>query len=280
MLYAEIKTMFYLMLGDDESSPRFVTSDMALGFANEAIARAAMVSRGLEARTFLLLTADVGEYALPSDCDLVRAVYYDGERIVPVAQFQLMAQDEAFDQLSGTPEAYYMDELNRKIGLYKKPSSGTTYFAISPEDGAVTGVVVGGVAATFNQEDGVVVDISDASDTYEFTQEDGEIVSGVDALALDVHYTVMPDPIVTADEEVELPAWSMAYLVAAMLSSALGAETVIQDEQAAGFWSSLADHVLARMLRRSNDRGRTEFERPALWRSGYPIQYPAHLEDA
>jgi hypothetical protein len=278
MLYAEIKTMFYLMLGDDETSPRFVTSDMALGFANEAIARAAMVSRGIEARTFLLLTANVGEYALPSDCDLVRAVYYDGERIVPVTQFQLRAQDEAFDQLSGTPEAYYMDELNRKIGLYKKPSSSTVLTAFDGSSGTVVYSETDGVADVFDGEYGVVVDTSDASEVFDGSA--GVVVGEVSGLALDIHYSAMPDQLVDGNGEVALPAWSMAYLVASMLSSALGAETVVQDEQAAGFWSSLADHVLARMLRRSNDRGRTEFERPALWRSGYPIQYPDHLEDA
>lgn len=243
MTYADIKTLFYNTLGDSEASPVWITGSMAMQFANEAVQTAYAAARHIEKRTNILLAADTAEYDWPSDMGNVWRVAYDGKAILPITQSQLRVYDEEWPSVSGTPRHYYLSEINRKIGLYPKPSSATTYSAFTQEFGAV--VDTDDSADTFSQEVGIVVDVSDASEA--FNQEEGELVQAISADELEVFYKATPAVIDSGDDVPDVPGWCWPYVLFSMLASAYAADTEIMDTGLSGYWSALAASMIHRL---------------------------------
>lgn len=250
MMYSDLQTRFYEILGDSSTAPAYITTATAMAFANMAVRKAANVAEHLEKRGYILCAANTAEYDLAADCKKVFRVTYDDDVILPVMQIDLRLEDESWDQHAGTPRNYYLDELNRKIGLHWKPSVATTYDAFSGEYGVI--VDTDDSDDTFTQEVGIVVDVSDASST--FSQEDGEIVQAVSAYALDVFYVAEPGEITAGDDYPNVPEWAAPFVLFYMLGKALSADTEIRDLDSSRFYFGLADMVLARMRLRSGNR--------------------------
>jgi len=279
MTYTDIQSLFYGLIGDSEASPVWITNDMARQYANAALQMAAATARHLEARTVILLAASQQEYALPDAADSIFRAAYDGQAILPISQSQLRVHDEEWYGKTGTPRFYYLDEMNRKIGLYKSPSTATVYSAFSGEFGVV--VDTDEATDTFSQEFGIIVDASDASGA--FSQEFGELVSAVSSDELEVFYNAAPALIVDGTTVPDIPAWCAPYILFAMLAKAYAADTDLQDGALAGYWQNLGLTMLIRLRGRAAAKlNKTWVAKTEGWnRFGrrYDIRYPKNITE-
>lgn len=277
MTYADIQTLFYGLIGDSESSPVWITTDMAKQYANAALQMASATARHLEARSVVLLTAGTQEYAIPDAADSIFRAAYDGQAILPITQSQLRIHDEEWYGKTGTPRFYYLDEINRKIGLYEAPTSDTVYSTFTGEFGVV--VDTDDPTDTFSQEFGIIVDASDAS--VAFSQEAGEIVSVVSSDELEVFYKAAPVLIVDGSSVPDVPAWCAPYILFAMLAKAYAADTDLQDGSLSEFWQNLGLMILMRLRGRASAKiNKTWVAKTEGWnRFGrrYDIRYPKNI---
>lgn len=280
MIYGDIRTLFYQIIGDSESDPVWISTAMAQQYANAAIQMAAATSRHLEGHAVILLTASQQEYSLPDSCDSVFRATYDGRAILPITQAQLRVNDDEWYGKTGTPRFYYLDEINRKIGLYEAPSSGTTYSSFSGEFGVV--VATDDATDTFSQEFGIIVDASDA--TSSFNQEEGELVSAVESGDLEIFYKSSPAVISDGASEIDIPTWCAPYVLFAMLAKAYAADTDLIDDALADYWSGLAAMMLIRLRGRSFSKlNKTWVAKTSGWnRLGrrYDIRYPDNIPES
>jgi len=232
------------MIGDDSSDARYITNDMALSFANQAIRAAVDESKCLDRRQVILCVEDQGEYDLPSDTDALFRATYNDEKLGPVRQALLDIDDGRWRQYSGWPSRYYLDRMNNQIGLYEKPSADTTVAAYSQE----YGIVIDDDDTTFTSEFGLIIDSTEAGIAdQEFGVETGEITGR----ALEVFFWARPDAITDDDDSIPLPTWSAYYVLWMMLSDAYMADTVIQDVEASQAFKLMAEQIMPRLRGRS-----------------------------
>lgn len=280
MTYSEIQKLFYEIIGDSENNPAWITSDMAKQFANAALQMAVSVSRYLESRNVILLTAGVQDYNIPETANSIFRVTYGGEVILPISQSQLRVIDDEWIGKTGTPRLYYSDEMNRRIGLYKAPALSTTYKQFGGEFGAI--VSTDNASDVFSQEFGIIVDVSDASTP--FVNEFGEIASEVTSNELEVFYKAIPNIIVDGTSVPDIPSWSYPYILFAMLSKSYAADTDLQDGTLSEFWERLGLMMLVRLRGRSASKlNKTWVSKTKNWsRSGTMknIRYPDNIPEA
>jgi hypothetical protein len=261
--WPELKSMFYSIVGDSESSPTWFPAASILEWANWAVRDLCDVSNCLEKRTQIVVTAGTAVYDLPDDVHEVRRVAFDGEKLWPVSQVQLYMTDPRWRQISNTnkPCMYYLDSLNQQIALYPTPSVSTTEAAFE-YSGSRYGVVVDGDTAGREGGYGVVVDISDASPLGDSRY--GGIVDVLGENGLEIIYRARPNDI-TATGDIQIPAWSKHAILWAMLSKAYEAETQLQDVARSKRYRSLYSYWKNRLLIRSKGKSpRRHFKQGVL----------------
>jgi hypothetical protein len=121
----EIKTRFWLLMGGNETAHPNITDDVVRTWANMAVREMAEETHCLQFRYQQELTAGTQEYDFPSTVETVFRVSYDGEKIHPTSKWDLMHLDDSWDTRQGIPRRYYVDGVNRKIGLWPTPSADT-----------------------------------------------------------------------------------------------------------------------------------------------------------
>lgn len=255
MIYSTIETLFGQMTGD---TLRIVfTEAQRLAWAQDAVREACRRSGAVEIRAVIQSVADQQEYDLPSDCDCALRVTYDGKVMAPTLQSLLRSSNPSWQNYSGTPSMYYVDELNGKFGLYFKPAISS---AIDPYEGeygmplydANGDPVTGG-------EFGMIVDPSDASDiTSEFGV--GTIVGAVSDTYIEVFYQANAPEWGAADVP-PIPQWSHGLILFWMLSKAYESEGPMQDLARSALWSMLAERQINRLAVRSKARLQKTFQR-------------------
>jgi len=244
MRYSTVKALFYDIIGDSATSPKYIGNDLALSYANMAIREITDHAKHLDRRQVILGVADQGEYNLPSDVDAMYRATYNDEKLVPVTQTRLDLDDHGWRQYSGWPTAYYLDKLNAQIGLYQKPANATTVGAYSQEHG----IVVDDGNTTFTSEFGLIIDSTEAGiANQEFGVEVGEITGK----AIEVFFFARPDPITSDSDSLPLPSWAGYYVLWSMLSDAYLSDTVIQDFQASQAYNVMAGEIAMRLRSRS-----------------------------
>lgn len=126
MTLAELKTRFWELYGGSALIYPQVSA-MLDPVVNAGIRAMAEDSECLVKSGTIACTAGTQEYSLPEDCSKVLRVSYDEEKIKPVSKWTLQSVvQEGWDSHQGHPRHYYLDGLNRKIGLYHIPSVSTT----------------------------------------------------------------------------------------------------------------------------------------------------------
>ncbi|MEN6425951.1 MAG: hypothetical protein ABFE13_11345 [Phycisphaerales bacterium] len=276
MIFAVIRSMFYSLTGDNPSTPVYFPESAVLRYANTAIARAASIADCCEARQTIQVTSGTGEYALASDCRRVYRATYDGDRLLPTMRLLLRQMSDNWDQVTGTPTHYYLDGLNSQIGLYKKPSASTVNATMTQEAG---GIVASDAGDTMSQEAGEIVASDQTGDT--FSQEAGFVAMAVESDAAEVFYIAEPAAMNGASDHMQLPMWSIPYVLFSMLSQAYGADTQLKNPKLSEFWGALAATVLVRLRNRTGDRGLSMFSVPAqrMRRGRAIVTYPTPITE-
>jgi len=280
MKFSTVRDLFYELTGDSASAPVFFPAATVLAYGTTAIARACAMTDCAEGRQDLFVTAGVGEYALSADCRRVYRVTFDGDRLLPELKYRLRTLMDNWDQLTGTPSHYYLDGLNKHIGLWRKPSASTAAAAIisSPEDGSV--VASDDLADSFSQEDGVIVAVGDSDEA--FSQEDGEVVQTVQSGGSEIFYVAEPTALVNTFSDMSLPMWSAPYVLYSMLSQAYGSDTQLRNLGLSGYWSEMADAVLIRLKQRTGYRCLTmtgDMFKPRRMSKGLFVTYPTPITE-
>lgn len=253
MNYSSLKSRFYGAIGENAESPSIVPEASLLTFVNRALRRVYHATGVLEKAATIAATASVSEYALPTDCDKVLRVAWNGERLAPVTKGFLLNRDYQFATRTGTPWCYYLDEIDTpmggavKVGLYPAPSTGSTYAEYSGEYGVE---VAGG---EYSSEYGIVV-TTDAADPFDYSSESGLIVGEITDNYIEVHYQAVAAEITDDDDSLGLPAWADGFVLWSALSSAFDAGTMIEDADASAMYAVMAEYVFSRIKVRSNGR--------------------------
>ena len=273
--YGRIRSMFYDLLGDSESSPVYIENSDALEFANKACRMAANRGKLIDRYSTILCEADVGEYNLPSDAESIYRVTYNGEKLMPLSQVRGRLLDSQWNDYSGTPTHYYLDELNGKVGLYPKPSSDTS---ITREYDAEYGLVVDD-GGTFDSEYGIIIDTTVGA---AFDGEYGVEVGGVGTDSCKVYFWARPAEIELTSDRLPLPLWGSYYALWTMLAEAYEVDTEIQDFERAQAYRLLAETMVPRMRMRAMNKtkkvykiaGRVHERRVSQRHSRFPETIP------
>jgi hypothetical protein len=270
MKFSTVRDLFYALTGDSPSAPVYFPDATVLAYGTTAIARACAMTDCTEGRQDLFVTAGVGEYALASDCRRVYRVTFGGDRIVPTLKYKLRMLMDNWDQLIGLPTHYYLDGLNQRIGLWKKPSTTTS-------DGSVTyagSYPFGDLSSTndptitANQSFGGVVAVS--GDAFSVGGDSAEIF-----------YVAEPAALVDPDSDMGLPMWAAPYVLYSMLSQAYGSDTQLRNLGLSGYWAEAADAVLIRLRQRTGNRcmKMTGDVRPRRLPKGLFVTYPTPITE-
>lgn len=121
----DIKSRFWMLMGGNPTSHPNITDDVIRVWANMAIRELVEETQSIQFRYQQALVAGTQEYDFPSTVETVYRAAYDGEKILPVSKWDLMHQDDSWSTRTGIPRRYYVDGVNRKIGLYPTPSVDT-----------------------------------------------------------------------------------------------------------------------------------------------------------
>jgi len=260
MTYSDLDSAFKQITGDTNAA--FWTETMKLAWANEAIAAAARRTEAIEKRVTLLSVASQGEYTLPDDVVFVQRVAYDGEALEPTSQANLSRADRNWTDDEGTPFQFYLDMLNKKVGLYYVPSVATTLTTFLGE----YGTLLEPETVTPLSEYGVIIDPLDATDEY--SSEYGDVASGVGGNDIEVFYVGSATAIASSGTP-DLPPWSHGLILFWMLARAYEAETQLQNVGASQLFMHLAEKIIGRLGVRSKGR------LPKVWQrqDGFRIDY-------
>jgi hypothetical protein len=247
--FTDLNNAFKQITGDVNEV--FWTVAMKLAWANEAVAAAASKTGSIEKRATILVTAGLGEYALPDDVAFVQRVAYDGEALEPTNQMNLSRNDREWTALLGTPFQFYLDRMNGKVGLYYVPGESTAVSVYSVDFGVW-------VPTDSTTEFGVFVDLSDATNLPPDFGAFVETVGTTSGKDVEILYTSSATPI-TAGGTPDLPLWSHGLILFWMLARAYEAETQLQNVGASQLFMHLSEKIIGRLGVRS--RGKL----PKVW---------------
>ena len=134
--YGDVFDAFYPLIGDSITAGTFVNSTQAYALANKAVRNLADESRCIDVITALTWTASSSTWVPTSgaDYDFVSLwrVEVDDEKVLPITKDELRRRDREWQQRTGTPYLYYLDEEardaagNMTIGLYPTPDANVT----------------------------------------------------------------------------------------------------------------------------------------------------------
>lgn len=247
MLYSELRTVFYDILGGESGISTYVSNDVADSFAMQAVRRMAQETGCLEKRNIQAVTAGTSEYSLPSDCVNIKRVSFDDEKLLPVMKSQLRAINARWRDHSGTPRYYYLDEQTDTIGLYENPSSGSTAVSMTGPVGGVIVDITGLDGGVTGPTGGVLVDIAEEPGTGPVG---GAYVEVIDGNGLEIVYEAEP----TGLEPIPLPAWAHSGVLYFMLWKTLSSATLLENQKQAAFWRSMYEMILDRLRLRARGK--------------------------
>lgn len=262
-------------------------------YALSCVRDLASYTRHLQRKLTLAVTAGTGEYTLPADCVAVYRVAFDEEKINLADLHSLRLNHPQFASYSADPRFYYVDELNRKIGLYPIPATGSVYGERDEQDTVADnrdGMLftdadspirrISSEAADVDQDDSFVQHWDDGTmevdrASHAFTadgiligdedgmvidigygaalNEDSAVQDYVTANGLDIYYRAIPQD-VNDYESPPLPGWAHVLVVYYLCWKMREAKTEFHDKQDADFWRSLYHHGKQRLLVRNNGR--------------------------
>jgi hypothetical protein len=124
--YADILAAFNDVTRD--SGRYFFTAAQVDRFANRAVDEVARRSRCILENEVVNSVSGTLEYAISADGYAVRRVEYDGEALMPISHDKLRYADRNWEQRSGRPKFYYLDEIYDSqeyltVGVWEAPST-------------------------------------------------------------------------------------------------------------------------------------------------------------
>lgn len=125
MTLGDIKARFWTLMGGNEYAHPNITDDVIRVWANMAIREMVQETNCLQFRYQQELVQGTQEYDLPSTVETVWRAAYDGGHLAPTSKWDLMHFDDTWNSRQSEPRKYYVDGVNRKIGLYPVPSTDT-----------------------------------------------------------------------------------------------------------------------------------------------------------
>ena len=129
MLVSEGTELVYMLVGDSPAAPAYVPLATIEAYMHEAVALAARRAFLCTMEVELELLPGTAEALLPEGFMQLEAAEYDGVHLEPSTKFELQRIDEEWATRIGSPSIYYLDEIQGKIGIWRRPES----------QGAVTG---------------------------------------------------------------------------------------------------------------------------------------------
>jgi hypothetical protein len=242
--WTEILNMIYDILcgteADDCPWPEYPVSTMT-AWCDEAVRDIAANCRILDKRGVIIVVASTGTYDLPDDCMTVWRASFDGDKLFPTSVSGIRNTNRWWTQYTGTPRFYYLDELNRQIGLYEIPAAGTTAEASA---GNPYGFVIG-------DGGGFLVDIEDATPIS--PTDDGFLADVISGNDLQVFYHAYP-PDFGLLEAPAVPTWAHPLIVYYVLKQAFSSYGPLQDHNRAGFYGAMYAWGRGRLRAKSNGR--------------------------
>lgn len=253
MRWSHLKSLFYGIVGDDETTPSFFASATIMEFANSALREMVRRTKCLESRYVVAVTSGTAEYNLPTDCEQPWRLTFDDKVLSPITQMEMNVINERWrDKTSSQPIYYYMDELNSQFGLYEKPSVSSTY---TTRSGPAYGLLVdtSTVDSRSGATVGIVYDISDATPATD--NPEGGIYDILSGYGVEVFYNARPDEIDgSAAQVVQIPAWAMHGILFGMLAEAFESDTELMNLDTSSFYRNLFYHWIGRLRVRSYDK--------------------------
>jgi hypothetical protein len=242
--WAEILDMIYdILCGTDAADcpwPEYPTTSIS-AWCDEAVRDLVAKGKILDKRNVIVAVASTGTYDLPDDCMTVWRASFDGDKLFPTSVSGIRNTNRWWTQYTGTPRFYYLDELNRQIGLYEIPATGTTAEASS---GNPYGFVIG-------DGGGFLVDIEDATPIG--PTDDGFLADVISGNDLQVFYYAYPPSLNILDAP-SVPSWAQPLIVYYALKQAFSAYGPLQDHARAGFYGALYAWGRGRLCAKSNGR--------------------------
>lgn len=235
MRYSNLRTLFYNMIGDSESSPVFFSETTVEQLANSALSELYAETDLIYNIKLISCVSGTGEYDLPADCYDVKRVAYDGRRLRPITQARLDSDDATWVEHNGEPEFYYVDGLDKQIGVYPIPDVDSELVT-----GGEYGVYTGGG----DTEYGVYITSSGLED------EHGVYVGGFPGKYLQVDYSAVPETF-DKNKKPQIPLWGYYYLLWRMMSEAYLIGLPDADMEASVAYSVLAGQAKQRIITRA-----------------------------
>ncbi len=233
-----LTTLFYNMIGDVESAPRFFSATTVTQLFDRAMSELYADTNILDGISPIACTAEVGIYDLPADCSEVHRVAYNGIRLRTITQARLNAESASWVNEIGEPKYYYLDGLDKQVGVYPKPG-----IASETASGGEYGVYIGSGDTEF----GVYIDPAISGGLID---EHGVYVGGLGGKYLEVYYSASPD-VYNAGEKPQVPLWGVYYLLWHMLAEAYLIGLPDADMEASVSYRLLAEQVKDRITTRA-----------------------------
>lgn len=253
MIYSTLVADFYDVFGDSAANPYYATAAQVSSWVNAACRRACREAGLLEKNGTIVVTSGVMEYTLPSDCEMVTRVAWNGQRLDPVHRRDLLAADDAWESRTGTPYCYYWGQINtpagsmNKIGLFPAPNTSTTVNTTAVGD---TGAIID--PGAHDSEYGMVLFWDDES-RMDYDSDYGGLGAVYSGDMATIYYRALPAD-VSGDDELPVPAWASNFVLWSALADAYEADTQLKDLGSARAYRILAEDTLRSLRSRSFGR--------------------------
>lgn len=241
MIGSVLTTLFYNMIGDNEETPVFFSADTVAQLFDRAMSELFADSNILDGIEVIACTAEVGEYDLPDDFREMTRVSYNGRRLRTITRARLNSESASWINDIGDPIYYYLDGLDKQVGVYPKPGTSTEV-----PSGGEHGIYIS-EDATGVTEHGIWIDPTVAGGLVD---EYGVFVGGRSGKYLEVHYSAIPN-VYNAVEKPQVPLYGVYYLLWHMLSEAYLIGLPDTDLEASVAFKLLAEQVKDRIVTRA-----------------------------
>jgi hypothetical protein len=123
MLVSEAIALAYMLVGDSPSAPAYVQASVIEDYIYEAVSRASRKCSLMTAEVSLELESSTQTAVLPDGFIQLEAASWDGVHLEPTTRAGLRLMDEEWEHRIGAPSHFYLDEIQNKIGVWRRPDS-------------------------------------------------------------------------------------------------------------------------------------------------------------